>query len=102
MSRWGKATWYCPNCGKKHYDDRFIAERINQLVYSCSRECYDAWGLKYARAVLGKDTEEVFQLSGVTVVSDPNQPRNLITGEPRPEETFTITNVTVTKEKGDE
>lgn len=54
--KFGKQTHYCPNCGKKLYDNSIVMERVQ--VLQCSAACREAWEIKYTKHILGKDEED--------------------------------------------
>jgi hypothetical protein len=53
---WGRQTWYCPNCGTKHFDERLMNTTRGQAA-NCSQECARAWEVKYANLILGRDEQ---------------------------------------------
>jgi hypothetical protein len=54
--RWGKVWWSCPNCGKRRFSDTVYSTAIS-LCHACSKQCADAWELKMARHITGKDED---------------------------------------------
>ena len=46
---------FCPNCGERLFDAALNNNHVKSLM--CSNVCREEWELKYARMILGKESE---------------------------------------------
>lgn len=51
--RFGKQTRYCPNCGRKYYDEKLSTNKV--LSMCCIEKCLEEWQIKNTRMIMGKD-----------------------------------------------
>ena len=54
--RFGNQIRYCPNCGRKHFDNKVTYK--NPISLCCDNKCISEWEKKYTRSILGKDNLE--------------------------------------------
>lgn len=55
--RWTPQERFCPNCGKRHYDDRLTMSHVKSMC--CDADCRVEWEKKYACMLLGKEYVKV-------------------------------------------
>ena len=74
---WGIVSLFCPVCGVRFRLNApgCFAPYQKTFGYCCSRECFTAAEMKYARMILGKDDEVPSNVERGTSKAGPDRPK---------------------------